>query len=223
VQEEAEQERRATLNGLLWSAGLGEGKWSKMRLNAWDPTRFPEAAHAYDVVVNYIKEVKTGGNNWLYLCGPYGIGKTHLAVSAVRALIEGRLWPAYGVVWPEHCAQVQETWDSSYDGPGEGRLWDRMRTARLLLIDDLDKRYPSPWAMGKLYEIIEQRYRLEKPTIFTANRSIDALVAFWGSIDMGKGNQWKAVQIQDAGSATMSRIVGQLWGAIEMRGRDQRW
>jgi DNA replication protein DnaC len=201
---------------------MAEGKWSEMMLSTWDSTRFPDAARAYDVVRDYVTAVRAGGNNWLYLCGPYGIGKTHLAVSAVRALIETNFWPAYAVVWPEHCAQVQESWDAGYSGQSEGQLWNRMRGAKLLLIDDLDKRYPTPWAIGKLYEIVEHRYRLEKPTIITANRSIDTLAAFWGNIDMGR-DQWKALQIQDAGSAIMSRIAGQLWGAIEMRGKDQRW
>jgi DNA replication protein DnaC len=193
-----------------------------MALDTWDTTRFPDAARAYDSALSYIQG-EAGERNWLYLHGPYGVGKTHLAVGIIRALIETRLWPAYATVWPEHCAHVQETWDAAYSGVTEGQLWGRMRDVKLLLIDDIDKRHPSPWAMGKLYEVIERRYRMERATIFTANRSFNDLSAFWSSIDLGKANQWKAVQIADAGSATMSRIVGQLWGTIEMRGKDQRW
>lgn len=222
-----DERRRATRHShvanLLHGAGLLSGKWSRMTLETWERDRnLPSSRSALETALEYVRNVPEGERNWLYLHGPYGTGKTHLAVAIVRQLAFDRLWMPRAVVWPEHCAQVQESWDDSR-GPTEAQLWGRMRRAKVLLIDDLDKRRPSAWAAQKLFEVIERRYREERPTIITANRSLEALDSEWGNIWMGRSRQWEAQQIQDATRAIISRIVGQLWGTVEMTGQDQRW
>lgn len=218
-----EKERVSTVTMMLKDADLLRGKWARMTLDAWDAGRnLPSSQAALSAAMAFIDEVRREGRNWLFIYGPYGTGKTHLAVAIMRKLVDVCLWRPRVVVWPEHCSAVQQSWRSD-SGPTERDLWDRMRDAAILLIDDLDKRAPTSWAMGKLYEVIEYRYREEKPTVFTANKAITDLASVWANVWLGSARDWEAQQIRDAGAAVLSRIVGQAWGCIEMAGEDQRW
>ena len=221
--ERRRQERQQMVAEMIQAAGLNAGKWARMTLETWDPARNPpHTQQALDAVRAYVADIERKDSNWLFLYGPYGVGKTHLALGALRRLAQERLLPPRVVVWPEHCTAVQSSWN---DGPGprEGELWQRMRNARVLLVDDLDKRRPTPWAMGKLYEMVDFRYRREKPTLFTANHSLGDLVESWGEIDRGPKRTAEAAETRDAAAAVLSRIAGQLWGTIEIKGSDQRW
>ena len=42
-----------------------------------------------------------------------------------------------------------------------------MRTARLLILDDLGTQSATPWAREKLYQIFNHRYTAELPTVIT--------------------------------------------------------
>lgn len=223
AREDAETKRSNEIQGLLDGAGLTNGRAGRMSFETWEADRNrPDSSLGVGKALAYARKVQRDGRNWLFLHGPYGVGKTHLAIAILRELVIRRRWRARMVVWPEHCAAVQESWDGG-NGPTEGQLWNRMRNATVLLIDDLDKRQPSAWALGKLYEIIEMRYSKERPTIITANRNLEQLSDMWRNVWLGKSKGWQTQQIRDAGGAIVSRVGGQLWGVIEMTGDDQRW
>lgn len=210
------QERQCQAGLLIWTAGLDIGKCEQMRFSTWDPTRNPTSEQVKRYVLEYSETVaQTGDENWLYLHGSYGLGKTHLAIAAVREIVRKNLWKPIVVVWPEYCAQVQQSWNQDNSGAelSEARLWSQMKTAGILLIDDIDKRQPTPWAMGKLYEVIDYRYIREKPTLITANHSLLELAALWSK---------KQAEVRDSGAAIISRISEQLWSSIEFTGPDQR-
>ena len=202
---------------LIVNAGLQAGKLSRFTFNNWDTRRnSPHSAKVLEAIEAYAENVNRSGSNWLYICGPYGLGKTHLAVAALRKLAFDKMWTPHYVLWPAHCAKVQESWNGGGAGPTEGQLWARMRRADILLIDDVDKRDATAWAMGKLYEVIDARYLKERPTILTANHAPRALAEMWD-------DKRKPEQVRDLGKATLSRIMEQLCGAIEFHGEDQRW
>ena len=203
---------------LLVEAGLQMPALEKFTFQAWDSKRSSVAAVTVCAVRQYMAQVETGTDrNWLVLHGPYGTGKTHLSVAGLRKIAYDHLWRPMFAVWPQHCSMVQQSWGST-DGPSEAALWGQMRGADILVIDDIDKRDPTPWAMGKLYEVIDHRQARRKPTIITANHSLQALEAYWSG-KTGKGQE----HISDAGGAIVSRIMGQLWKAVEFSGEDQRW
>lgn len=217
-----EQERRQFLldkaGELIVKAGITEGRLNKYRFSAWNDKQYPGAEVCKQDVMDYVSRVAPVGRNLLFIHGPYGVGKSHLAVAALRQCLLNHVsdefpWRGYFCDWVEHCSLVQESWDSS-DGVTEGRLWGLMRSASILAIDDIDKRKPSEWAVGKLFEVIQHRYYHEKPTIITANHSIQELQKLWG--------ESKAEHIRDAGGAILSRVMEQLWRQIGIKAKDQR-
>lgn len=216
------RERDDVVADRIQNAGLHEGKWARMTLDTWDPARnAPHAERALSAVLAYVAEMELAGSNWLFLSGPYGVGKTHLALGTLRRLAEERLVSVRVAVWPEHCSAVKSTYNR-HSVLSEEVLCGRLRKASVLLIDDVDKQRPTEWARDKLYELVDCRYRLEKPTIFTANHSLGDLVKLWGEIDGGSGKPERD-KIRDTAAAVLSRIAGQLWGTIEIKGSDQRW
>jgi DNA replication protein DnaC len=104
-------------------------------------------------------------DGWLVLLGPSGCGKTHLAASIVNyRLSQGQ--PALFVVVPDLLDHLRSCYDPqstvSYD-----ELFDQMRQAPLLILDDLGMQTSTPWAREKLDQLISHRFNSRLPTVFT--------------------------------------------------------
>ena len=58
---------------------------------------------------------------------------------------------------------------TSYD-----RRFDEVRTAALLVLDDLGSQSATPWAREKLHQLLNYRYNAELPTVITvAKETLD--------------------------------------------------
>jgi len=110
-------------------------------------------------------------DGWLILMGEYGTGKTHLAAAIVNyRLSMGE--PGIFIVVPDLLDHLRNTFspsnDISYD-----ELFESVRTAPLLVLDDLGTQQTTPWAQEKLFQILNWRYNRRLPTVITTNRSLD--------------------------------------------------
>lgn len=110
---------------------------------------------------------------WLILVGGYGSGKTHLA-AAVGNYRLGLGAPALLVMVPDLMDHLRATFNPQspvrYD-----RLFDEVRTAPLLILDDLGSQAMTPWVKEKLYQIFNYRYNATLPTVITTAASLDEL------------------------------------------------
>lgn len=112
-------------------------------------------------------------DGWLVLSGPYGCGKTHLAAAVGNARIE-RGEQVLFITAPDLLDHLRSTFgphsEVAYD-----EMFERIRNAQLLILDDLGAENPSQWAQEKLFQLLNHRYSYHLPTVVTTNVDLDLL------------------------------------------------
>ncbi len=134
----------------------------------FDPS-VPGVREAYQRALEFA-ENPTG---WLLLLGSCGVGKTHLAAGIAHRALSNNLTTFFTVV-PDLLDHLRATFsptsDLSYD-----ELFDKVRTVPLLVLDDLGTENSTPWAVEKLYQLINHRYNYRIPTVITTNQDLDRM------------------------------------------------
>ncbi len=111
---------------------------------------------------------------WVVFTGPYGCGKTHLAAAIANycAGVAGRP-PLFEVV-SDLLDHLRSTFAPNslitYD-----EVFEQVRSAHLLILDDLGMQSASPWAREKLYQILNHRSVVDLPTVITTADPIEKL------------------------------------------------
>lgn len=112
---------------------------------------------------------------WLVLMGGFGSGKTHLA--AAIANYRARLGdPPLFIMVPDLLDHLRATF-SPNSSVAFDRRFDEIRTAPLLILDDLGTQSMTPWVREKLYQLFNYRYNAELPTVITTSDSLDEMDA----------------------------------------------
>lgn len=115
------------------------------------------------------------GRNGLFICGPKGTGKTHLAAAIANQLIH-KGTPVICMTMIDLLQRIKRTF-ARYDGlVDEGEVLNIYKTVPLLVIDDMGKEPPTEWAVSTIYNIINGRYEAYMPIIITTNYDDKALV-----------------------------------------------
>jgi DNA replication protein DnaC len=110
---------------------------------------------------------------WIVLLGVNGCGKTHLAAAIVNYRYQNKQ-PALFIVVPDFLDHLRSTFSpeskTSYD-----QLFESVKNAPLLVLDDFGQQTTTPWAQEKLYQVINYRYNAQLPTVVTTNCAIEEL------------------------------------------------
>ena len=107
---------------------------------------------------------------WIIFTGDTGRGKTHLAAAIARARLEEGDGVYFAVV-PDLLDHLRSSYNPAR-GDGYDALFDRVRNAGLLVLDDLGAHSTTPWAEEKLYQIFTYRYLQRLPTVVTTNADL---------------------------------------------------
>ncbi len=122
-------------------------------------------------VYQVAQEYAENPRDWLVLTGTYGCGKTHLA-AAIANLQIGKRQTALFVVVPDLLDHLRATFSPqstlSYD-----KLFEQVRRAPLLVLDDLGTESATKWAREKLYQLFNYRYNARLPTVITTSQRFE--------------------------------------------------
>jgi DNA replication protein DnaC len=112
-------------------------------------------------------------HGWLVFMGGFGTGKTHLAAAIANELAELGELPVFVMV-PDLLDHLRATFSPSSNITFD-RLFNEIRTAPLLVLDDLGTQSMTPWVREKLYQLFNYRYNAELPTVITTSDSLDEM------------------------------------------------
>jgi DNA replication protein DnaC len=102
--------------------------------------------------------------------GPNGVGKTHLAVGILKAVIREKGARAFFFETRELLREVRNTYNDSVRTT-ESEILRPVLEADLLVLDDLGSEKTSEWVQETLGLVVNTRYNAKRPTIFTSNLS----------------------------------------------------
>ncbi len=103
----------------------------------------------------------------LLFVGPCGVGKTHLAVATIKALIDKGISCLF-YDFRDLLKEIQESYNS-VSQMTELRVLEPVYQADVLVLDELGASKPTDWARDTMTQIINTRYNDRKATIFTTN------------------------------------------------------
>ena len=125
--------------------------------------------HVFEGVFRFARSPE----GWLVLQGTNGCGKTHLAAAVVNYCFQAGK-PARFVVVPELLDHLRSAFNPeskvSYD-----KVFERVKKAPLLVLDDFGEQTTTPWAQEKLYQVINYRYNAKLPTVITTRHTMDEI------------------------------------------------
>ncbi|HEX4947743.1 MAG TPA: ATP-binding protein [Blastocatellia bacterium] len=104
----------------------------------------------------------------LLFIGPCGVGKTHLATSIIRALIEQKRIPCLFYDFRDLLKEIQDSYNPISQS-SELRVLAPVYEAEVLVLDELGASKPTDWVRDTMTQIINKRYNDKKLTIFTTN------------------------------------------------------
>jgi DNA replication protein DnaC len=124
---------------------------------------------AFDAAVAFAENPR----GWLVFMGSYGCGKTHLAAAIGNYRKSLGEEPIFVVV-PDLLDHLRAAFSPastvSYD-----RRFEEVRSAPLLILDDLGTQSATPWAREKLYQLLNYRYNAKLPTVITTALTLDEI------------------------------------------------
>lgn len=119
------------------------------------------------VVQAFTRDYPAGIEHGLLLMGSCGVGKTHLAVSVLQALMRrGHSCLFYD--YRELLKEIQDSYNPENASTELGVL-DPVVKAEVLLLDDLGASKPSLWALETIGHILNARYNDNRVTLVTTN------------------------------------------------------
>ena len=130
----------------------------------------------------------------------HGVGKTHLALAVLAELLRTRRVRS-ALYWfvPELLESVRKAFDD-YDRYGQ--IIEQVKSADLLILDDLGAQNPSAWVKEQITIVANKRWSEGRCTIVTTNEPVDVM-----ELSLGK--------------RAVSRILSKLTGVV-LNGKDHR-
>ena len=136
---------------------------SREQLNAWNRS----LSQAKLIVQRFAAEFPLSNDHGLLLMGPCGVGKTHLAVSALKEIVlRGHSGLFYD--YRELLKEIQDSYNPESQST-EMTVLEPVLTTDLLVLDDVGSSKPSLWALETVGHILNTRYNEKRVTLLSTN------------------------------------------------------
>lgn len=169
---EEQEFRKQKIESILGKSGIKK-RYLSRTIDSFSVTA--ENKRSFEVATDYIKNFReyfTQGKG-LYLEGPCGTGKTHLAIAIALAIINTGV-PVICKTSIDMLGDIKRCYERNSEVTEEEVL-EAYKTVDLLIIDDLGKEQVTEWSVPVLYSILNERYEALLPTIITTNYNTTAL------------------------------------------------
>lgn len=165
IQKQKDYEEEMRRIERLKVASLMDAKLKSATLKTF--TQKEDNQKLYTIVKNYVDNFETfyKSNRGLLFWGTVGTGKSYAAACIANELLN-RKTP---VVMTSFVKVLQVIQDNTEN---ETEFVNRLCAARLLIIDGLGTERNTDYALEKVYNVIDSRYRTGKPLILTTNLNL---------------------------------------------------
>jgi DNA replication protein DnaC len=151
----------------LFSLARIPTRFSRLTLGTY-PTEHPAQRRVKDTVKRFIKNgVSEEGKESLLFYGPYGTGKTGLAIAILKAWIRQGKMAIFTTV-PDLLDVIYASFDRNAD-TSYREVLDTVVSCDLLVLDDLGTEHPTQFVNTKLFQIVNARHDWQRATVFTTN------------------------------------------------------
>ncbi|HLU11961.1 MAG TPA: ATP-binding protein, partial [Oceanobacillus sp.] len=137
------------------------------------PMLTPTQRQSLEMALNVARSYANNPDGWLLLEGTYGCGKTHLAAAVGNARLDFEDAVLF-ITTPDLLDHLRNTYSASAE-LGYDEMFDRVKNAPLLILDDLGVENPSGWAQEKLFQLLNFRHSRRMATIITTNVDLEML------------------------------------------------
>lgn len=169
VMMEADRERKQSKRLLLWNHAHIPTRFLECRLSTWP------SADLYPQLME--KLGLNNGGSWFF-SGPYGVGKTGLAVSLAWGCVQANTPESLlFTTVPRMLGELRDTYNHAEGALTEQEVLNKHTKASLLILDELgvEQVKGTGWVEDRLFQIVGERHEEERPTIFTSNLTLQQL------------------------------------------------
>jgi DNA replication protein DnaC len=195
-------------------------------LEEYVPGNNPSLSAALVQARNFVKAYpfETNGNG-LLLTGSIGVGKTHLAVGMLQALIAERGAKGLFCDYRDLLKQIQDSYGRN--DLSERQILAPVFEAEVLVLDELGAAKPTDWVWDTVQHILNTRYNDQRTTIITTNYANDSETdsSQWDNLPRAKADALRAQNVGTLGDRITERMRSRLQEmcvVVEMTGEDFR-
>lgn len=186
------------------------GELSRCRLESFDPARGcdDESRATLRRALGAAQTFLAERRRWLYLYGPAGVGKSHLAAGIALAYAEA----GYGRVAYASVPKLLRFVRAGYQDGSSDVRFDALQLVDLLVLDDLGTEYRKAGDQfshtdSLLFELINERYLYDRLTIITSNLELEDIEQRIGSRIRGKA---RVILLDNADQRGSDELRGRL-------------
>ena len=133
-----------------------------------------QACKGVNYYLNNFDSLKTAGMGLYIHSNTKGTGKTRMAASVANHIMSNTTLQVRFATTTRIITEIKATWDKDRE-QSESKLLNDLSRVSVLIVDDLGVEIYKKWIEQVFYQIINERYINNLPTIFTSNCGIGSL------------------------------------------------